>query len=686
MEKKKRALVFVSLISFLLGFFVVPASTAATLKPCTASQKAQVANYSRQYYSLADLRKLSETKLSQAKLKYESASATGNASSAALAKLDMQSAQGSIDSYNRQMTAVRAKQDAITKKCKYDSNAAATGKKSACTSSIKYTLSSLASQYQYQQDLRKINIEGMYAARIKASNAISWGKLSDAAKYNIDISNYLRDLQGVNLQASLIKEEFVNYNSSCTGSGVTLPPEYVAPPDPSEQSETPATPAKDACTSATCMPSAWSNAQSMSGSNGMPFHETADYSSGMTTTCINRGSGSIGVSNARIVMAFTASTSWKKDYLSTPAENDFFKKDSEIGGASAEMKYFDVPAKVVRYDTTPLATDYKKIQYIPAATLTTHLCDAKVPFTFDVDKKISPNIAGVGFFYLSTISDGRTLMVFMSGYDVQHFKTPQFTAKFSNDEEQITYTGKAMGISAMTGGTDYVRPNARSFGSLCFRIDGNEKTFPCSVLFNNSNDFSGTLSTSSLSSGSHTLEVYVPTAPDKEISTAKYTFTLTRKSISESDAAARLKVDQAIATCSPNFLGALPLTVSTYSPYPGKQFTMSLTSTSWGKFDETQISKLKPGELATLDLKYLYIPLTASWVNPGPVTDINANTLVVTVAGGGEQAGEYQSLNSRADSIWRSPWPVGEVRTMNFAIRLASCGIPSTYVFFHPQG
>jgi len=180
--------------------------------------------------------------------------------------------------------------------------------------------------------------------------------------------------------------------------------------------------------------------------------------------------------------------------------------------------------------------------------------------------------------------------------------------------------------------------------------------------------------------------MYVPTAPDKEISTAKYTFTLTRKSISESDAAARLKVDQAIATCSTNFLGALPLSVSTYSPYPGKQFTMTLTSTSWGKFDETQISRLKPGELATLDLKYLYIPLTARWVNPGPVTDINANTLVVTVAGGGEQAGEYQSLNSRTDSIWRSPWPLGEVRTMNFAIRLASCGVPSTYVYFHPQG
>ncbi|MEI7944019.1 MAG: hypothetical protein WCI25_04290 [Actinomycetes bacterium] len=662
---------------------LVAESNAASLKPCSASQKAQVANYSRQYYSLADLRKLSETKLSQAKLKYESASATGNASSAALAKLDMQSAQGSIDSYNRQMTAVRAKQDAITKTCKYDATAAATGKKSACTSSVRYTLSSLASQYQYQQDLRKMDIEGMDASRIKYNNAISRGKMSDAQKYNLDYSNYLRDLQSVNLQASLIKEEFDNYNSSCTGSGVSLPPDYVAPPDPSAESSTPATPTKDACTSASCMPSAWSNSQSMSSGNAMPFHETADYSSGMTVTCINRGSGSIGVTNARIVMAFTASTSWKKNYLSTPVENDFFQKDSEIGGASSDMKYFDVPAKVVRYDTTPLATDYKKIQYIPAATLTTHLCDAKVPFVFDVDKKISPNIAGVGFFYLSTISDGRTLMIFMSGYDVQHFMTPRFTAKFSNDENQITYSGKALGVSAMTGGTDFIKPNAKSFGSFCFRIDGNEKTFPCDVLFNNVNDFSGTLSTSSLSSGSHTLEMYVPTAPDKEISTAKYTFTLTRKSTSELDAAARLKVDQAIATCTPNFLGAMPLSVSTYSPYPEKPpFTMTLTSTSWGKFDETQISKLKPGELATLDLKYLYIPLTANWVNPGPVTDINANTLVVTVGG---VADSYQPLNS-SGSIWRTPWPVGEVRTMNFSVPLSLCGKPSSYVFFHPQG
>jgi hypothetical protein len=347
------------------------------------------------------------------------------------------------------------------------------------------------------------------------------------------------------------------------------------------------------------------------------------------------------------------------------------------------MKYFDVPTKVVRYDTTPLATDYKKIQYIPAATLTTHLCDAKVPFVFDVDKKISPNVAGVGFFYLSTISDGRTLMIFMSGYDVQHFMTPRFTAKFSNDEDQITYSGKALGVSAITGGTDFVQPNARSFGSLCFRIDGNEKTFPCSVLFNNSNDFSGTLSTSSLSSGPHTLEMYVPTAPDKEISTAKYTFSLTRKSTTELDAAARLKVDQAIASCVPNFLGSLPLSVSTYSPYPEKPpFTFTLTSTSWGKFDETQISKLKPGELAKLDLKYLYIPLTANWVNPGPVVDINANTLVVTVGG---VADSYQPLNS-SGSVWRTPWPVGEVRAMNFSVPLSLCGKPSGYVYFHPQG
>ena len=682
MAKAKRLAGPIAISLLILAFVSPSTSFAAKLKPCTATQKAQITNYSRQYYSLADLRKLYETKLSQAKIKYENASATGNASSAALAKLDMESAQGSIDSYNRQMTAVRAKQDAITKTCLYNSTSTSSTKKSACSSSIRSTLSSLASQYQYQQDLRKIDIEGMYAARIKASNAISWGKLSEAAKYNLDIQNYLKDLQSVSLQASLIKQEFDNYNASCTGSGVTLPPDYVAPPDPSAQSSTPATPAKDACTAASCMPSAWSNSQSMSGSNAMPFHETADYASGMTVTCINRGSGSIGVSNARIVMAFTASTSWKKNYLSTPVENDFFQKDSEIGGASSDMKYFDVPAKVVRYDTTPLATDYKKIQYIPAATLTTHLCDAKVPFVFDVDKKISPNIAGVGFFYLSTLSDGRTLMVFMSGYDVQHFMTPRFTTKFSHDEDQITYSGNALGVSAMTGGTDFINPNARSFGSLCFRIDGNEKTFPCNVLYNNSNDFSGTLSTSMLSSGTHTLEVYVPTAPNKEISTAKYTFTLTRKSTAELDSAARVKVDQAIASCTPNFLGSLPLVVSTYSPYPANVFTFSLISTSWGKFDESQISKLKPGELASLDLKYLYIPLAANWVNSGPVTDINSNTLVVTVGG---VVDAYQKLNS-SGTIWRSPWPVGEVRTMNLEVPLSLCGKPASYVSFHPQG
>ena len=682
MAKAKRLAGPIAISLLILAFVSPSTSFAAKLKPCTATQKAQITNYSRQYYSLADLRKLYETKLSQAKIKYENASATGNASSAALAKLDMESAQGSIDSYNRQMTAIRDKQDAITKTCLYTSTSTTSTKKPACSSSVKSTLTSLASQYQYQQDLRKIDIEGMYAARIKASNAISWGKSSDVAKYNFEIQNYLKDLQSVNLQASLIKQEFDNYNASCTGSGVTLPPDYVPPPDPTTQSQTSAAPAQDACASANCMPASWSNSQSISGSNALPFHESADYTSGMTVTCINRGSGSIGVSNARIIMAFTASTSWKKNYLSTPSENDFFQRDSEIGGASSEMKYFDVPAKVARYDTTPLATEYKKLQYIPAATLTSHLCDTKIPFIFDLQKKIAPTIAAVGFFYLANMIDGRTLMVFLSGFDVQHFMSPQFTANFSNDENQISYSGTAFGVSAMTGGTDFIRPNAKSFGNLCFRIDGNEKTFICELIYQNSNQFSGTLSTSSLSSGSHTLEVYVPTAPNKEISTAKYTFTLTRKSTAELDSAARVKVDQAIASCTPNFLGSLPLVVSTYSPYPANVFTFSLISTSWGKFDESQISKLKPGELASLDLKYLYIPLAANWVNSGPVTDINANTLVVTVGG---VVDAYQKLNS-SGTIWRSPWPVGEVRTMNLEVPLSLCGKPASYVSFHPQG
>jgi hypothetical protein len=513
---------------------VTPGASAATLKPCTAIEKAQIANLSRQYYSLGDLRKSFQTKLSLAEVKYQSATATGNSSAAALARIDIQSAQEKINSFNRQMASVRAKQEAITKKCKYDSAAPVSSKKSPCSGSIKSILYVLANQYQFQQNLIKSYIEGIDAAEINYSSAISRGRSSDAQRYSLDVQKYQQDLQRASLQASLIKQEFSGYNSSCSGSGVALPADYVAPPDPSKPD--PSKPLPEVCSNASCMPSTWGNNQSLTSVVGGPVRESANYSSDLMVYCSKPGTGSIGVTDARIVMAFTATTSWRQNYLSRPVENDFFQRDSFIADASSEMKYFDVPANPARYDTTPLASDYKKIQYIPATTLTRNICETNVPFIFDVDKRISPKIAGVGFFYLASMSNGRTFMVFLSGFDVQTFMKPRFSATLAYSADQVTYSGKAFGVVGVSGGRDPWSGTSPYFGAICFRIDGveDQNRFPCQY-FNSywsdiatRNDFAGALNVSSLSAGSHTLEMYIPTAPDKEISTQKLTFTIAR--------------------------------------------------------------------------------------------------------------------------------------------------------------
>jgi hypothetical protein len=224
---------FRSLSILILTVFVVTSSpslnleaTGATLKPCSAKQKAQITNFSRQYYSLSDLRKLYQAKLDQAKTKLQNSTATGNAASILQAKSEIKSAQAKVDSYSSQMASVISKQNAITKTCKLESKNSIITVKKACTSSVKKTLATLASQYQSQQDLIKAKSESINQSQIKLRNAESSGNGSGAQQYRIDIATYIKDLQNLNLQASLIKQEFENYNLSCTGSGVTLPSEY----------------------------------------------------------------------------------------------------------------------------------------------------------------------------------------------------------------------------------------------------------------------------------------------------------------------------------------------------------------------------------------------------------------------------------------------------------------------------
>ena len=118
---------------------------------------------------------------------------------------------------------------------------------------------------------------------------------------------------------------------------------------------------------------------------------------------------------------------------------------------------------------------------------------------------------------------------------------------------------------------------------------------------------------------------------------------------------------------------------------------MNLDSYSWGTFDRKQeyLARLKVGELGTLDLKYLTIPLKMNWINTGTLTDVGGS-LVTTISTG--TWGFSDTTSGRLGGagwthpIWMYNWQLGATRVWTIGVPITDCSKKAEYVDFHTQG
>lgn len=506
-------------------------TSSAALKTCDRVKVAQVANYARQIFALQGLRNLENIKLQKAQLDLQNNTAVGNSTRIQLAKIDVQSAQGNINNYNSQIDGVDKKKQAILKMCKLPEDGKPSSTSGArlkkCTAQVISSLESLASQYRTKQSMTKLNYEYMMKSKLLFAQYQSIGQMTEAATARLDYSKYLRDYQEQDIFATYIKQEFDALNSTCTGSGVNLPPVFVPP---AEQSSTSTAPAAPACQSANCVPYRWSSsAQGVAGPAGQPSRLSNSYTSDLSTYCINRGTGSEAVTNARIFMAFTATETWNINYLYNPKESDFFKLQSDVGKSNLPLETVDLTKNWSSFGSeAPKTAEVKKMSGITVSKLTTHICDAKIPWQGNLRSKYSAKIKGVGFFYVAETGVDRPLVIYLGGFNADWFEEPSIEMKVENNEDMLTYSGKAFSVSAYQHNQiDTGFPTYTSFGSVCFKIDGDATKFGCFKVLD-PYPIQGTLSLASLSSGPHTLEIYIPgTAPSKTTSFT-YKFELKR--------------------------------------------------------------------------------------------------------------------------------------------------------------
>ena len=683
--------IFVALLAvFAVSFSPVSQNiSSAALKTCNGVQVAQVANYARQIFALQGLRNLENIRLQKAQLDLEGNTAVGNPTGIELAKIDVRSAQGNINNYNSQINGVDQKKQAILKVCKLpvDGKAPSTSgaKLKKCTSLVISTLESLSSQYRTKQNLKKLNYEYMMRSKLLVAQYQSLGEMSKSATASFDYTKYLRDYQEQDIFATFIKQEFDALKSSCTGSGVSLPAVFVPPVEQTSNNTTPSAPA---CKDANCAPSSWSNsAQGVAGTNGQPSRVSTTYTSDLSTYCVNRGTGSLPVTNARIFMAFTATETWNKDYLSTPNESEFFKLQSDVGKSNLPLETVDLTKNWITFGSeTPKTAEVKKMSGITVSKLTTHLCDAKIPWQSNLRSKYSTKIKGVGFFYVAETGVDRPLVIYLNGFNADWFEEPTIDMKAENDENTLTYSGKAFSVSAYQNNpvtTGF--PTYNAFGSVCFKIDGDATKFECSKAFG-TYPIQGTLSLASLSSGPHTLEIYIPGLAASKTTSFTYKFELKRSSGVQLDDAANVKIESLIATCNKNFLGDVPIKITATNGA-----VMNLDSYSWGTFDRKQeyLARLKVGELGTLDLKYLTIPLKMNWINTGTLTDVGGS-LVTTISTG--TWGFSDTTSGRLGGagwthpIWMYNWQLGATRVWTIGVPITDCSKKAEYVDFHTQG
>lgn len=661
--------------------------SSAALKTCNGVQVAQVANYGRQIFALQGLRDVENIKLQKAQLELQNNIAGGNTTGVQRTRINVQSAQGNINNYELQINGVNQKKQAVLKVCKLPKEGKASStsgtKLKKCTSLVISTLESLASQYRTKQNLIKLNYEYMMRSKISAAQYESLGQMSKRANANLEYSKYFRDYQDEDILATFIKQEFDALKSSCMGSGVSLPPVFVPPVEQTSNNTQSTT---STCQGSNCVPYSWSNsAVGVAGTNGQPSRVSTTYTSDLSTYCINRGIGSSPVTNASIFMAFTATDTWNKDWLSTPKESDFFKLQSDVGNSNLPLETVNLTKNWITFGSdTPKTAEVKKMSGITVSKLTTHLCDAKIPWQGNLRSKYSAKIKGVGFFYVAETGVDRPLVIYLDGFNADWFEEPAIDMKAENDEDTLTYSGTAFSVSAYQNNpvtTGF--PTYNAFGSVCFKIDGDATKFKCSKVFD-TYPIQGELSLASLSSGPHTLEIYIPGLAASKTTSFSYKFELRRSSSLQLDNAANVKIEILIASCNKYFLGEVPIKITARNGV-----VMSLDSYSWGTFDRKQqfLARLKVGELGAFDLKYLTIPLKMNWVNAGTLTDMEGG-LVTTISTGTWGFNEYISGLGGAfwtHPIWMHNWQIGTTRVWTVEVPITECSKRAENVNFHTQ-
>lgn len=222
MRKTRTSSILVIFSLLLLNVVTMSSPSSGALRACNASEKASLTKLQRSVFNLKDSYANAQLLFQKAQQEYSNNIAAGSSYGADKARIEMQRHQNTMNAIERELGKIDSARNAITKKCNPDSTAKVTSKKKTCTSSERIQLSNLSDQYaeyQYYVDEFKLGIED---EKYNYQNAISWGRMSDAARAQINIQKYTQEIQKIFVQLSLIEREFNEVNSGCKNSGISL--------------------------------------------------------------------------------------------------------------------------------------------------------------------------------------------------------------------------------------------------------------------------------------------------------------------------------------------------------------------------------------------------------------------------------------------------------------------------------
>lgn len=471
--------IFSFCILFLFSLFTVAQPTSAAPKVCDGVKTAQVANFARQIFALKNLREIENTKYKKAELDYRDWVALGNPSRAQLAMIDIQSAQGNVNKYNAQIDQIDQKRQAILKTCRLpsegDKELSSKSKLKKCSTSTINALNSLSSQYRTKQSLKKLNYEYMQKSEILIVQYQSLGQFANASKEQIDYSKYLSSYQTEEVFATLIKQEFEALQSTCSGSRITLPSVFT-PPAKSNNTTNTNSESLSECRDASCMFKSWNVGNlGILGTNGSPSRSEKSRSSNIRTYCQFKGAGSIQVKNPRIFMSFTSTNAWNQAYpYSAPKEQDFLGKDAFEGISTTALESIDLQQVNNFYWSDAQKRAESKILFGKTiAKVTNHVCSASFPWQGDARKQFGSNIKGVGFFYVSELSNGQMLLVYLGGYHADWAEEPVLKVNdISVEGNLLKINGTLTGLAKQRGYYNHILPT-----------DWPQNGYPTSVTF-----------------------------------------------------------------------------------------------------------------------------------------------------------------------------------------------------------